>query len=292
MSLNEACMKITTVEEIAKPWERGRPAGRKVHISTRFSYFQSKFFRIIICLYSQFIAFSVFPRAGCPRSQSGARASWGFAIFMVFAVFLICATSSVAAADFVEALSGMERRYAAADNVAGNFSQTYRASGITQEETGIFQLKRPGLMRWEYRTPEEKLFIADGKDCFFYVPRDRQVTTYPLAPADLARTPFAFLLGGGNVRRDYSASAETEFKPAFSDTVLFRLTPVHNNGEYRFVTLELDAKTFDIRRVVIREQIGGTMEYFLTNMVLNQKLNDRNFQFRPPRGVEIIRVQD
>jgi len=58
------------------------------------------------------------------------------------------------------------------------------------------------------------------------------------------------------------------------------------------VTLELDAKTFDIRRVVIREQSGNTSEFLLADIVLNQKMNDRSFQFKPPRGVEIVRVQE
>lgn len=211
-------------------------------------------------------------------------------VSVLLTLLLLCAPA--AAEDFDAALSGMERRYAATDTAAGSFRQIYRAPGMTQEESGVFQLKRPGLMRWEYRTPEEKLFVADGKDCFLYAPRDRQVTTHPLTPADLARTPFAFLLGGGNVRRDYSASAETEFKPAFPDTIFLRLAPVRDNGEYRFVTLELDAKTFDIRRVVIREQSGNTSEFLLADIVLNQKMNDRSFQFKPPRGVEIVRVQE
>jgi len=212
-------------------------------------------------------------------------------LLTLFVLFLSCAETS--ASDFDTALSGMERRYAAADTVAGSFRQIYRAPGISQmDETGVFKLKRPGLMRWEYRTPEEKLFVADGRECFSYTPRDRQVTIYPLTPADLARTPFAFLLGSGNVRRDYTATAETEYKTAFSNTVLLRLLPVSGNGEFAFVTLELDAKTFDIRRVVVRERIGNTSEFILSDVVLNQKMNDRDFQFRPPRGVEIMRIQE
>ena len=206
--------------------------------------------------------------------------------FLVFCAFF------ATAADFDEALSGMERRYAETDTATGSFRQIYRAPGITWEETGVFQLKRPGLMRWEYRTPEEKLFVADGKECFLYAPFDRQVTIYPLTPADLARTPFVFLLGGGNIRRDYSATEETEFVPAFSDTVLLRLVPVRDNGEYKFVTVEIDAKTFTVRRVVIREFSGNTSEFILSDIVLNQKTNARAFQFSPPRGVEIVRVKE
>jgi outer membrane lipoprotein carrier protein len=228
---------------------------------------------------------------GRPRPRSHV---WRSACIFIslMAMFLICAAAYAAPADFGEALSGMEKRYASADTAAGNFKQIYRAPGITREETGVFRLKRPGLMRWEYRTPEEKLFVADGKDCFLYAPLDRQVTTYPLTPADLARTPIAFLLGGGNVRRDYRASEEMEFRQAFSDTILLRLTPVRDDGEYGFVTLELDAKNFDIRRVVIREQSGSTYEFLLSEIVLNGKTSDRDFQFKPPRGVEIVRMQE
>ena len=213
-------------------------------------------------------------------------------ISCLLSLFILVFCSLEKAADFDEALSGMERRYAAVDTVVGSFRQIYSAPGITQaDETGVFKLKRPGLMRWEYRTPEEKLFVADGKECFSYSPLDRQVTIYPLTPADLARTPFAFLLGGGNVRRDYSVSAETEFRTAFSDTIPLRLTPVRKSGEYVSVTLELDAKTFDIRRVIIREEGGNTSEFLLSDMELNQKINDGDFRFRPPRGVQVIRVE-
>jgi outer membrane lipoprotein carrier protein len=211
-------------------------------------------------------------------------------VFSIFVLFLITCASGLAA-DFDEALSGMERRYSSADTAAGSFKQIYRGPGMMLEETGVFKLKRPGLMRWEYLTPEEKLFVADGKECFLYVPLDRQVTITPLTPADLGRTPIAFLLGGGNVRRDYSAAAETEFKQAFSDTILLRLTPLRNDSEYTFVTLELDEKTFDIRRVIIRGE-GDTSEFLLSGVVLNQKTNARDFQFKTPRGVEVVRIQE
>ena len=69
-----------------------------------------------------------------------------------------------------------------------------------------------------------------------------------------------------------------------------RLTPVRDGEEYVFITLELDAKTFDIRRVVLRERIGNASEFILFDVVLNRKMNDKDFEFRAPRGVEIIRI--
>jgi outer membrane lipoprotein carrier protein len=195
-------------------------------------------------------------------------------------------------ADAAAAVAGMERRYAQAETASGAFRQVYRAPGMVQEESGVFKLKRPGLMRWEYRTPEEKLFVADGKECFLYVPRDRQVTVHPLTPADIKRTPLSFLLGGGGARRDYRVTAEAEYKASRAGTVLARLTPLRREEEYRFVVLELDAGTHDIRRVVIRERSGNTSEFLLSDVVTGRNASAKDFQFKVPRGVEVVRVND
>ena len=44
------------------------------------------------------------------------------------------------------------------------FSESYRGAGIERSESGSLWLKKPGKMRWEYRSPKEKLFLSDGKD--------------------------------------------------------------------------------------------------------------------------------
>lgn len=187
-------------------------------------------------------------------------------------------------------VSGLEKRYASVETASGSFRQTYRAPGMDQEESGVFLLKKPGFMRWEYKTPEEKLFVADGRECFLYVPLDHQVTVYPLTAADVRSTPLAFLLGGVVVTQKYSIFPESEYKPAFGHTSLIRLKPLKYEEEYLFLVLELDASTFDIRRVVIREHSGNTSEFFLTNVVTNIKVKSKDFQFKPPKGVEVVRL--
>src|SRR5215468_5619169 len=54
------------------------------------------------------------------------------------------------------------------------FTETYRGNGMERVESGTLRLKKPGKMRWEYRSPREKLFVSDGKDAWFYVPEDKQ----------------------------------------------------------------------------------------------------------------------
>jgi len=155
----------------------------------------------------------------------------------------------------------------------------------------VFWLKKPGLMRWEYYSPEEQLFVADGRESFLYVPQDRQVTIQPFSAADLHSTPLEFLLGSGDFKGSFQASWETEFKPMLERTLLIRLVPRRNDAEYSFLVLELDNQTFDLRRIAIREPGGSTTEFLLTDVAVNLKPDKKLFQFKAPKGVEEIRLK-
>jgi outer membrane lipoprotein carrier protein len=205
---------------------------------------------------------------------------------------LFCFLSSPAsdAADAEKVAEGLERRYASVKTVRGTFRQMYRAPGIDQTESGEFWLKRPAFMRWEYRDPEEKLFVADGRESFLYVPLDRQVTVQPLGASDLRGMPLELLVGAGNIRKIYDVSSEAEFTPMTARGILMRLTPRSGEAQYSFLVLELDEATYDVRRIVIRERTGNTSEFLLTDVKTNAKIEDKKFQFIIPKGAEIIRL--
>ena len=63
-------------------------------------------------------------------------------------------------------------------------------------------------MRWDYTTPEKKLFISDGKTMFMYFPRDRQVMTNTVPDQDQATSAVLFLMGRGDVTRDFDVREE------------------------------------------------------------------------------------
>jgi outer membrane lipoprotein carrier protein len=209
--------------------------------------------------------------------------------------FMLCSFVSAVesyALDLDAVVAGLQRRYASVETVTGSFQQTYRAPGIDQVESGVFRMKRPGLMRWEYRQPEEKLFIADGREAFLYAPQDRQVTIQSFSAADMRDTPLEFLLGGADIKRNFAVSWESHLKPVAAQNALIRLSPRSSDGQYEFLVLEVDPNTFDLRRIVIREHSGNTSEFLLTNIILNAKMGNKEFQFKPPKGVEVVRLSD
>jgi len=153
-------------------------------------------------------------------------------------------------------------------------------------------MKRPGLMRWEYRQPETKLFVADGREAFLYIPLDRQVTIQPFSASDMRGTPLEFLLGGTDIRKSFVVSWENNFRPTAEPTLLIRLTPRSGQSEYEFLVLDLDPKNYDLRRIAIHEHGGNTSTFRLSNLTANSKIDNKEFQFKPPKGTEVMRLEE
>jgi len=72
--------------------------------------------------------------------------------------------------------------------------------------------------------------------------------------------------------------------------VLLRLMPVEPDPNYAYFVLECDPTTFDLCRIVIRESAGNTSEFVLTNLQTNVQVDNKRFDFKIPKGVEVIRV--
>ena len=215
------------------------------------------------------------------------------ALLLFVSVFcLMIAITDSFSVDLETVAAGLQQRYASAVTMSGSFQQTYRAPGIEQVESGVFRMKRPGLMRWEYSQPEAKQFVADGREAFLYVPLDRQVTIQPFSASDMRGTPLEFLLGGTDIRKSFVVSWENNFRPAAEPTLLIRLTPRSGQSEYEFLVLELDPKNYDLRRITIHEQGGNTSEFRLSNLTANAKIDNKEFQFKPPKGTEVMRLKE
>jgi len=153
-------------------------------------------------------------------------------------------------------------------------------------------MKKPGLMRWEYREPEIKLFVADGRNTYLYTPEDRQVLVQRFTAADLHSTPLEFLLGQGDILRSFDASWEPDAGSKAAGSLLLRLVPRVPEAGYAYVVIDCDRDSYDIDRIVIHERTGNTSEFVLSNLKTNVKIDNKQFQFKIPKGVEVVRLDE
>src|SRR6266481_5761509 len=90
----------------------------------------------------------------------------------------------------------LEARYRAARTLQATFLERYSENGrLVRVEAGRAYFRKPGKMRWEYESPENNLFLVDGKTAWFYVPADHTVTRVPAKQSTDWRTPLALLAG-------------------------------------------------------------------------------------------------
>jgi outer membrane lipoprotein carrier protein len=173
-------------------------------------------------------------------------------------------------------------------SLEGEFTETYSGNGAQREESGTLWLKKPRKMRWEYRSPKEKLFLSDGQSVWFYVPAERQARKTDLKKLDDLRSPIAFLLGKTKLENELQGlSKVVDQAPAVAGDTLLRGVPKAMAGQLTEVQLEISVSN-QIVRIVLMEADGGTTEFRFKDWKENVDVSDSRFHFSPPPGVETV----
>jgi outer membrane lipoprotein carrier protein len=205
-------------------------------------------------------------------------------------IFLLAASIALAnpAPDVHAIAQAVDDRYNHLHTLQAEFTEIYRGAGMERTESGTLWLKKPGKMRWEYRSPREKLFLSDGKDAWFYLPGDRQVRRTPVRKLDDLRSPLGFLLGKTRLEKELQRlSLAPDVPPLVSGDVVLRGVPSAMDDRVSQVILEITPENW-IARIIIEEVDSSVTEYRFREQQQDVKMADKRFQFAPPPGVEVI----
>ncbi|HET9532932.1 MAG TPA: outer membrane lipoprotein carrier protein LolA, partial [Blastocatellia bacterium] len=125
--------------------------------------------------------------------------------------------------------------------LSASFVQIYRGpDGRTARESGHLILKRPGKARWDYISPEKKLFVSDGKNIYFYVSGEKHASRAAVRESADPQVPFLFLLGRGNIRRDFTRiETVTNERPVSAGNVVLRLFPKKAPDSFKQLLVEV-----------------------------------------------------
>jgi outer membrane lipoprotein carrier protein len=182
----------------------------------------------------------------------------------------------------------VDEHYNHLGSLQSDFTEIYRGNGAERTESGTLWLKKPRKMRWEYRSPREKLFISDGQAVWFYLPSEKQLRKTSLKKLDDLRSPLAFLLGKTKLESELQGLSKViDQPPSAAGNTLLRGVPKAMGEQLSEVQLEI-TPSHQIVRIVIIEQDGATTEFRFSGWKENQQLSDRQFQFVPPPGVETV----
>jgi outer membrane lipoprotein carrier protein len=171
-----------------------------------------------------------------------------------------------------------------------DFTHMYQGGVLKKQitERGHLLVKKPGKMRWDYTSPEQKQFVSDGVKMYSYIPEDKQVIVASVPPDDSATTPALFLAGKGSLTRDFTASladAPAGMPPGARG---LKLVPKTRQQDYDWLMLVVDPATLAIRGLQTVDAQGGMSTFFFANLKENTGVADKEFAFKIPRGVDVV----
>jgi outer membrane lipoprotein carrier protein len=208
-------------------------------------------------------------------------------VFMLGVSGVVSGFSRTQSPSAAELAVKLQSKYDGVTTFSADFTQEHQGGVLKRKlvEQGSLLVKKPGRMRWEYKTPEKKLFVSDGTAIYFHDLASNQVTVSEMPQANEATSAALFLLGKGNLARDFNASFGTGGAP---DTYVLRLDPKREQADYDWLELTVDRQSLQLRGMTAAEKDGGRSTFLFSHFKENVNLADKTFVFKIPPGAEII----
>ena len=203
---------------------------------------------------------------------------------------LLMATGRAADPTAPELAQALQRKIDSIRDFSADFTHTYKGGVLKREltERGRVLIKKPGKMRWDYTAPERKQFVSDGTKIYFYIPADKQVIVNSVPDDAEATTPALFLMGKGRLTTDFIPSLIELPAELPAGSRALKLLPKSKQPDYDWLVLAVDPATFVIRGLMTVDAQGGTSTFSFTSLKENVGLADNQFEFKIPRGVDVV----
>lgn len=170
----------------------------------------------------------------------------------------------------------VETYLTALSTIKASFTQVAPNGELSE---GIFYLKRPGKMRWQYNPPTPILLVSNGSTFTYY---DAELDQVNYIDVD---DTLASFLGRNDIRMESDITTITESSAANG---VIRITLVEKKKpKDGALSLEFSDTPLALRNMIITDATGATTRIALQNAEFGLALDNALFVFKDPRGVKI-----
>jgi outer membrane lipoprotein carrier protein len=189
------------------------------------------------------------------------------------------------AEDATEVVSKLQSKYESIKSIKADFTQEVSSKTMpAMTSEGKVWLKKPGRMRWEYKTPAKDLIVSDGKTIWLFQPDLNQVIEKTAASSASAMAT-DFLSGIGNIEKEFIVVLSA----AEGANHVLTLTPKQEQASLKKLTLEVGKKSSLVEKTVITDHYGNKTSVTFKNIKLNSSVKDSLFKYTAPKGVAVVR---
>jgi outer membrane lipoprotein carrier protein len=187
-----------------------------------------------------------------------------------------------------EAVANLERALKAVSTLQAKFEQLHYSMSVSTplREKGDLFFQKPDRMRWEYKDPQDKVFLYKEGVLEMYLPEEKQLTRSPVAKEALESDIFGIFLGVMSFREAYVVE-DSPFPTEATRVRQVKLTP-KTEGDYSHILLEIDETTWLLRRAIFLEWAGNKREFVFSQVRTGVRIPAKAFTLKVPPGTEII----
>lgn len=198
--------------------------------------------------------------------------------------------------DVKEVVKKLQARYEQTHDLQAEFTQFTRIQGFATPITshGRMYIKKPGRLRWDYQDPNVEEIYVNQNDVMMYVPEHKQVLVGKLTQMAASQAPLQLLQGAANLEEqfdlDLAAAAERGEGGIPLVTLLPKQTGEQSVSTVARIVVEVQPKTYFIKRVSIHEISGNVSTFHFTGLKPNSGLKNTLFHFDVPAGVAVVKA--
>ena len=185
-------------------------------------------------------------------------------------------------------VDSLQKNYDATVDFTADFRQETEVKALARslKAWGKLFFKRPGKMLWRYEEPKGQFVLADGKHLYFFQPEQNQIIKSPLKNAFRSDVPLSFLLGIGNLKKDFNATLKANEEKQYT----LRLEPKNDKGGFSEVLLGVAKASFDILWVSVQDATGNLTTISFSGMRKGVGLKDSLFNLQIPNGADLVEL--
>jgi outer membrane lipoprotein carrier protein len=206
------------------------------------------------------------------------------------ALLLLCATPAAATQSAQDVAAKVERFYRSTRTFKAKFKQLSRSKvqDVAKVASGRVAYARRGKLSFRYDNPKGNRVVCNGKRVKVYERKRRQLysTTMKGSPYPAV---VAFLSGKRDLTRHFTLRLINTPRAARESARVLEAVPRKASPALAKLVLYVDAKTGQVRRVLVVDAQGNTNRFDFTAVVTNKKIPASEFRFRPPIGTKVIK---
>ncbi len=201
-----------------------------------------------------------------------------------------CGTqAALSAAKRTELLDKVQNNYGAVRSLTASFLQySYLASLETSEtSSGKVWFDKPGKMHWHYVEPDAQDFLVRNDTVWLYQELDNQIIIDEFRKILLSDAPVSFLMGLGNLRRDFEVRSACQNE----DGLLFELVPRAKGGgasDLKGFKLLVDPQSFMPKGASVTDVGDNITSIILSDLKTNSTVPAGTFEPNFPKSADII----